>query len=74
MSYVAKAIHESGVLKPDRPLPPWVPSVRAGRVSAYKHEAQASGSLKAPKRSVQNAGLTCSRCVLVWGTRQRVSG
>ena len=43
-----------------------------GRASAYKLEAQASGSLEAPKQSDRNAGLTCSRCVLIWETRQRL--
>ena len=44
----------------------------AGRASGYKHEAQASGSRKDPKRSTRNAGLTCLRCVLVCRTRERV--
>ncbi len=38
-----------------------------GRASAYELEAQASGSVKDPKRGARNARSTCSRCVLVWG-------
>ena len=43
-----------------------------GRASAYKLEAQASGSVTDRRRGERKTRSTCSRCVLVWGTRQRI--
>ena len=40
-----------------------------GRGSAYKLEAQASGSVKDRKQGARNTRSTCWRCVLVWGTK-----